>query len=73
MNSPTFINSVVELLFDDDYMRIRSWPTKFGSSEKPKMPLQIKTFMQSYVNRHVQDKMSAKDFMQGYACMNKKL
>ncbi len=65
VNSPTFVNAVAEFLFDNEYLRTRSWPTKYGNSEKPKMPLQIKTFMQSYITRHVQDKMSPKDFMNG--------
>ena len=66
MNHPTFVNSVSELLFHTDYMATRAWPTKYGRSEKPKMPDQIRTFMQSYVSRHVQDKMDAKVFMLGY-------
>ena len=47
-------------------MAARSWPTTYGRSDKPKMPLQIKNFMQSYVARHVQDKMDPKTFMSGY-------
>ncbi len=63
---PTFVNSVVDLLFHPDYMAVRSWPTTFGRSPKPKMPMQIRSFMQSYVTRHVQDKMSPKTFMLAY-------
>ncbi len=65
MNSPTFVHSVLNLLFDPQYRATRAWPTTFGHSDKPKMPKQIGTFMQSYVARHVQDKMSAKQFMSG--------
>ncbi len=65
VSNPTFVNAVVELMFHPDYMAVRSWPTTFGRSDKPKMPRQIATFFTSYVSRHVQDKMSGKTFMTG--------
>ncbi len=66
VNSATFVNQVVDLLFHVEYMAIRSWPTTYGHSEKPKMPELIRPFMNSYIRRHVQDKMSPKTFMNGY-------
>ncbi len=66
VSSPTFANSFVELLFHPEYMAVRSWPTTYGRSNKPKMPMQIRSFMQSYIARHVQDKMDAKAFLNAY-------
>ncbi len=66
MDNPQFVNVFMEFLFHQDYMAVRSWPTTFGRSPKPKMPVQIRAFMQSYVGRYVQDKMSPKTFMAGY-------
>ncbi len=54
---------MVDLIFSPDYMTVRSWPTTHGHGDKPKMPIQIAAFMQSFVTRHVQDKMDPKLFM----------
>ena len=62
VHEPLFVNNFVELLFKEEYMAIRSWPSKFNRSDKPEMPDQIATFLKAYKIRHVQGKMDGKEF-----------
>ncbi len=43
-------------------MACRSWPSKYNRSDKPEMPIQIARFIMAYRQRHVDGKMSGKEF-----------
>ena len=62
VDAPHFVNNICEFLFADEYASTRSFPSDRGRSDKPKMPRQIKGFMNTYVAKHVQDKMPVGDF-----------
>ena len=63
MDNPNFVNNFMNLMFSVEYREIRRWPTASGRSEKLPMPMQIDRFTQTYMSKHVRDKMNESDFL----------
>ncbi len=63
VNHPNFIQNFMNLMFSEEYQATRSYPSPKSRSPKPPMPIQLDAFLNTYISKHIQDKMSRKAFL----------
>ncbi len=69
VDAPMFVQRFCDVLFAEDYRATRCYPSKLSRSPKTPMPEQIVAFFNTYLSKHIGDKMPEKTFMKGYVNM----